>query len=276
MRTLPSSLDPAVVASIDDRLETLVVTEHVAIPWAVESGSRAWGFPSPDSDYDCRFVYVRAPEDYLGPWPRRDVLETPLDDVLDVNGWDLVKAVQLLVKGNATIVEWLESGIVYRGDEGFRDGLRALASDVVDRDALVRHYVHLGRGQRDRWEGSEVSLKKVFYALRPAAVLRWLRAHPDAGSPPLDLRTLLAQGETSTALQDAVGELVALKAVTREMGTGTAGAVIGRFVTEELELAHDGSGSPGERTSRAEARERAEDYFRAAVMTFGRGAVLAG
>ncbi|MET4223783.1 nucleotidyltransferase domain-containing protein [Oerskovia enterophila] len=268
MRLVPPSLDPAVVSSIDDRLETLTVTERVAIPWAVESGSRAWGFPSPDSDYDCRFVYVRAPEDYLGPWPRRDVLETPLDAVLDVNGWDLVKAVQLLVKGNATIVEWLESEIVYRGDEDFRDGLRELASDVVDRGALVRHYAYLGSRQRDRWEGGDASLKKVFYALRPAAVLRWLRVHPDASSPPLDLRTLLAQGETSTALQDAVGELVALKAVTREMGTGAAGAVIGRFVTEELELAHGGSGSPVERTSRAEARERAEHYFRAAVRSF--------
>ncbi|KRC32305.1 nucleotidyltransferase domain-containing protein [Oerskovia sp. Root22] len=269
MRFLPSSLDPAVVASIDDRLETLTVTERVAIPWAVESGSRAWGFPSPDSDYDCRFVYVRAPEDYLGPWPRRDVLETPLDAVLDVNGWDLVKAVPLLVKGNATIVEWLESGIVYRGDEDFRDGLRALASDVVDRGALVRHYAYLGSRQRDRWEGGDVSLKKVFYALRPAAVLRWLRVHPDASNPPLDLLTLLAQGEASSTVQDAVGELVALKAVTREMGTGTAGAAIGRFVTEELELAHGGTrGLEEAQCSRGEARERAEQYFRAAVRTF--------
>ena len=97
MRAVPASLDPAVVRRVDARLDAVVRDEGVAVPLAVESGSRAWGFPSPDSDYDCRFVYVRPEADYLDPWPRRDVVETPLDAVLDVNGWDLVTAVRLLV-----------------------------------------------------------------------------------------------------------------------------------------------------------------------------------
>ena len=75
MRAVPDSLDPAVVAEIDARL----ASAGVAIPWAIESGSRAWGFPSPDSDYDCRFIFVRPASDYLSPWPERDVIETPTD-----------------------------------------------------------------------------------------------------------------------------------------------------------------------------------------------------
>ena len=139
MRAVPDSLDPAVVRRVDARLDAVVRDERVAIPLAVESGSRAWGFPSPDSDYDCRFVYVRPVADYLDPWPRRDVVETPLDAVLDVNGWDLLKAVRLLVRGNATLLEWLRSPIVYRADDAFRATLLALAEQVVDRDALVAH-----------------------------------------------------------------------------------------------------------------------------------------
>ncbi|MFF3064008.1 DNA polymerase beta superfamily protein [Oerskovia sp. NPDC057915] len=273
MRNIPSSLDPVVVATIDARLDAVSDRERVAIPWAIESGSRAWGFPSPDSDYDCRFVFVRAPEDYLDPWPRRDVIETPLDPVLDVNGWDLVKAVRLLVKGNATLVEWLASPIVYRGDAVFRDELLALAEVVVDRAALVRHYAHVGAGQHALWADGGRGLKKAFYALRPAAVLRWLRVQPGS-TPPMDLRTLLVQGEAPDVLREAVDELVALKAVTREMGSGAVPEVVSRFVSDELGLAlADGAGSgaraeprdPAPGRPRSEAREQAAELFRSAV-----------
>lgn len=267
MRSIPDSLDPAVVATIDSRLDDVSVRERVTIPWAIESGSRAWGFPSPDSDYDCRFVYVRTPDDYLDPWPRRDVVETPLDAVLDVNGWDLVKAVRLLVKGNATLVEWLASPIVYRGDATFRRDLLSLAEDVVDRAALVRHYAHVGAGQHARWADSDRGLKKGFYALRPAAVLRWLRVHPGSVTPPMDLLTLLAEGDVSPGLRVAVDDLVALKAVTREMGAGRVPPVVVRFVEEELALA--AAVAPGESRSTEGARARAGEFFRSAVEAFG-------
>jgi uncharacterized protein len=273
MRAIPASLDPVVVSTIDARLAAVAARERVAIPWAVESGSRAWGFPSPDSDYDCRFVYVRAPEDYLDPWPRRDVIETPLDEVFDVNGWDLLKAVRLLVKGNATLLEWLASPIVYQGHGGFRDGLLELAGDVVDRSALVRHYAHVAAGQQARWAGEGRSLKKVFYALRPAAALRWLRVRPDSTTPPMDLVALLAQSDASAALREAVDELVALKAVTREMGTGAVPEIVSRFVTDELGLAAQavpaGAGREASVDGRADARARAADFFRSAVERLG-------
>lgn len=102
MRAVPAELDPSVVARVDERFEGVRGEHDVRILWEIESGSRAWGFLSPDSDYDCRFIYVRPVGDYLSLWPRRDVIETPLDSVLDVNGWDLDKTVALIARKAVT------------------------------------------------------------------------------------------------------------------------------------------------------------------------------
>lgn len=168
-----TSLDDVARASVLARLEEVRREHGVAIPLAVESGSRAWGFPSADSDYDCRFVYVRPAAEYLDSLPPRDVIETPLDPVLDVNGWDLLKTVRLAVKGNATVLEWLSSRLVYDVDEAFRADLAAFGERVADRSALVQHYAYVAIAQRERWLGDGVaSLKNVFYAAarRGAAV----------------------------------------------------------------------------------------------------------
>ena len=109
LRSIPADMAPEKVARIDALLGRAVSEHGVHLPLAVESGSRAWGFPSPDSDYDCRFVYVRPTATHLTPWPQRDVIEFALEDDLDANGWDLAKALRLLLKGNAVIVEWLRS-----------------------------------------------------------------------------------------------------------------------------------------------------------------------
>ena len=96
-----------------EELRKIEETENVKIIMAIESGSRAWGFASPDSDYDVRFIYVRNKEDYLRLEGIRDVIEWRLDDTLDINGWDLKKALQLLHKSNPTVFEWCASPIVY-------------------------------------------------------------------------------------------------------------------------------------------------------------------
>src|SRR5262249_47181029 len=140
LRAIPSSMNPSVVAKIDSQLESIAREHGVTIPFAIESGSRAWGFPSPDSDYDCRFIYVRSLEDYLSLFPPRDVIETPLDGDLDVNGWDLAKAIRLLLKGNAVVIEWLTSPIVYTADKWFRDSFFSLSERVANRELVARHY----------------------------------------------------------------------------------------------------------------------------------------
>lgn len=264
MRTVPSDLDPDVVREIDSRLAGL----GVSVPWAIESGSRAWGFPSPDSDYDCRFIFVRPLASYLGPWHERDVIETPLDKIFDVNGWDLIKAVRLLLKGNAVVVEWLRSPIVYTGDAEFRAELLELAEQVSNRSLIGRHYLHVGRNQ---WKpgATEMSLKKIFYSVRPAAVLRWMSDHPDGVTPPMNLQELLAQTDIPSDTLTELSELLARKAVTREIGRGPVPPAIARFVNAEYEQAFDRYEHVDGRVS-DDARAVASSYFRTAVEKYGR------
>jgi predicted nucleotidyltransferase len=258
MRAIPSSLDPAVVAEIDRRLASVIDEHDVRIPWAIESGSRAWGFPSPDSDYDCRFLFVRSRDHYLSLWPERDVIETPLDDTYDVNGWDLAKTLKLIAKGNATAIEWLRSPIVYTGDEGFRDELLALAGDIGDRVAVGRHYLHVAQQQR----AGAPTLKRFFYVLRPATALRWLDTHPGDAVPPMDLPTLLAESDVTDEVRDAALELIAVKSETREMGVGSPPDVLERFVTAQLDrAAHFETDVPKHDLVRVQALT--DEFFRA-------------
>ncbi|RII41177.1 nucleotidyltransferase domain-containing protein [Galactobacter valiniphilus] len=259
MRTVPASLDPGVVAGIDERLSGVEAAHGVRVLWAIESGSRAWGFPSPDSDYDARFLYLRPAADYLSLWPVRDVIETPLDAVFDVNGWDLAKAVRLIVKGNAAALEWLRSPIVYFGDAAFRDRALALAERVTRREDLGRHYLHVARQQRL----GRANLKRFFYVLRPAAALHWLAEHPDRILPPMDLPTLLAEANPGAAVRSAAEGLIALKSRTREMGAGEVPAVLAEFVERELARAVVFEAAGEDPAERAAARRDADAFFRA-------------
>ena len=269
MRLIPASMDSVVVAEIDASLDAISREHGVAIPLAIESGSRAWGFPSPDSDYDCRFVFVRPLAQLLTPWPRRDVIELPLAGELDVNGWELGKALKLLIKGNAVIIEWLTSPIAYRGDARFRDDFLALARDVAERDLVARHYLHLGRRQRRTYFGDldAVPGKKLFYALRPAAALRWLRLHPDEAVAPMHFPTLMAECDPPSDVQEIVAELVVRKAKTRELGTAPVPRPIGELIDRELETAETAF-SRAASSLRTDVRRRCEAFYRATVLRF--------
>lgn len=237
LRSIPDSFDQDIVAAIDARLDAIVQDENVAIPLAIESGSRAWGFASPDSDYDCRFLFVRRRRDYLTLWPRRDVIETPLDGLLDVNGWDVAKAMRLIVKGNAVAIEWLRSPIVYRGDPAFRDALLAFADAHAPLPLVRRHYLHLGMQQWKRADAEGgVAIKRLFYILRPAAVLRWMRHHPGA-TPPMHFPTLVAGGDPPAHVAAVIADLIARKAETHELGQAPMPAEIAGFARAEYDLA---------------------------------------
>lgn len=269
IRELPSDFDGDVVRAIDDRLDGVEHEHRVRIGLAIESGSRAWGFPSPDSDYDCRFIFVRPIDQCLTPWPRRDVIETPLDAVLDVNGWDLGKALKLLLKGNSVIVEWLRSPVVYCGNESFRADLLTFAERYASRELVGRHYLHLGERQRRTYFADEksVQLKKLFYALRPAATLRWLRLRSDRAIAPMHFPTLMAEADLPDDLVAVVEALLARKAVTREMGVDALPALVRDFIDEEFRLAH-AAFEGGYASPTKEAVAAAEALFRAIVMRF--------
>lgn len=258
MRVLADDMDPEVVADIDNRLAQIAQEHRVAVPWAIESGSRAWGFPSPDSDYDCRFFFVRPLRDYADPWPPRDVIETPLEGLLDVNGWDLKKAVRLAVSGNATVAEWLRSPLVYTGDPGFRDELLGLVEAVADARRVRRHYLHVGRQQWARSgasRGGPTRLKRAFYAIRPAAALNWMESH-DGPAPPMNLQDLLDEAPPAPPVVAAITELVTLKARTREMGEGTLPDQIVDWVNDVFDRHPVADQIRGTPAALDEARER--------------------
>ena len=266
MRTIPDSFDPTTVALIDARLDS-IRAKPVSLCHVIESGSRAWGFPSPDSDYDCRFIYVRPMADYLSPWPKRDVIETPLDGDLDVNGWDLAKAMQLMLKGNAVTIEWLQSPIVYETEPGFREAMLALAVRSSNWGGLVRHYFHHGRAHlKDHFgQGSDAKMKKIFYALRPALMLRWLGMRPGNAVPPMDLPTLLTQSSVSRDVMDLCEDLIARKAMTRERDAAPVPQSLIGFIEAELAKAEPLCAARAQ-TLDPEIKEQAETLFRETVI----------
>lgn len=261
-------MNPAVVAEIDARLASVERAENAKIGFAIESGSRAWGFPSPDSDYDCRFVYVRPRDDYLALFPHRDVIETPVTPVFDVNGWDLHKALRLLLNGNAVIIEWLTSPIVYRADPQFRSEFLTLANEIADRQRIAQHYIHLARGILSKYlkDSDGIPLKKIFYVLRPVTALRWLRLNQDAAVAPMNFQQLCDGCNLGQELKDTIDELVQKKSVSRELGQGSMPAIIRDFIDTGLEEAdrHFAQHDP----IPARSIELANAFFRRTVQHF--------
>ena len=183
-------------------------THAVRILVAVESGSRAWGFPSVDSDWDVRFIYVRPLAAYLSVDPVRDTLEHPPAatdaGVLDLGGWDARKALHLLRRSNAAAMEWLCSPVIYQQDAAAHAGLSAFAWRAAHMPALAYHYDRLARSAL--LPGTEpVRLKSYFYAIRPALALLWLR--DGATPPPMDLPALLAGVPVPAAVLAAIEDL---------------------------------------------------------------------
>lgn len=190
------------------KLAQIEQTEHVQILLAVESGSRAWGFASPDSDYDVRFIYIRPREDYLRLEKCRDVIELPINEVLDINGWDLSKTLQLLHKSNPTLFEWVSSPIVYL-ETDFAVRLRAIMTRYFSSKRGLYHYLSMASGNyREYLKGDIVKAKKYFYVLRPILACRWIL---DKGTPPPVLFSELMKSELVPELKPEVKRLLALK-----------------------------------------------------------------
>ena len=193
---------------IQAQLHRIEDEEHIKIFLAVESGSWAWGFASPDSDYDVRFIYIRRKEDYLRLDTIRDVIELPIDDVLDINGWDLQKTLRLLYKSNPTLFEWFSSPIVYQETE-FAAKFRDLMIHYFSSKKTLHHYISMAEGNyREYLKGDLVRAKKYFYVLRPVLACRWILAR---GTPPPMLFSELMKAELSTELIGAVNQLLGLK-----------------------------------------------------------------
>ena len=206
-------MDADMEREIRNRLEQIETERNVRILFAAESGSRAWGLESPDSDYDVRFVYVRPLKEYLRVDEPRDVIEWQLDEVYDINGWDLRKALMQIAKSNPAIYEWLNSPIIYRESPEWA-GAREAAFRCFSEKAGVCHYYGLAKNTFLTYlTGDRVSYKKYFYALRPLLVARYIESCHEA--PPMLFRDLMKQ-DLPEELKTAAAELLEIKRQTPE------------------------------------------------------------
>ena len=248
-------------SEIRKALAKIELDENVRVLLAVESGSRAWGFPSKDSDWDVRFIYLRAPEWYLSVQKRRDVLEFPLCDGLDVNGWDLQKALGLLAKSNPTLLEWLRSPTIYLERPSVAIPLRQAAARFFSQYACMHHYLHMGEGNYAEYlKGERVRVKKYFYALRPILACRWIAAHGTI--PPMEFDRLV-QDQLPVELRPIVDDLVARKRAGDELDSGPRIPEINRFLDSEIKKLN--SGLPALGNPHAEDWEALDLLFRGAI-----------
>lgn len=209
------------------KLTEIEQKENVKILYAVESGSRAWGFASPDSDYDVRFIYLRPREFYLKLEATRDVIEWQLDEILDINGWDLQKALRLLHSSNPTLFEWASSPLIYKTTVVWNDISKEF-TDFFQAKRGIYHYLNTANNNYDRhFNQDTVKLKKYFYVLRPLLACKWIL---DKNCPPPMLFSELVATELEADISPVVEELLALKTVTSETGEGERIAVLDDYI----------------------------------------------
>ena len=197
-------------------LRTVEAETGVRVLYACESGSRAWGFASPDSDYDVRFVYVRPQDDYLSLAPMRDVIERmyPGEDI-DLVGWDLRKALPLMGKSNPSFYEWLNSPIVYLEDERFVWEIRRLEGPCFNPKASFHHYLGTAVSHNLRYlERRSITLKKFLYYFRSLLCCEWVLQK--GTPPPVRFDELFREMLPEGALQKKTREMLSLKGRSKE------------------------------------------------------------
>jgi uncharacterized protein len=218
---------------IQAELDLIEKEEVVRVLYACESGSRAWGFESEDSDFDVRFIYIRPPEWYLTIQKKRDVIERPIDDDLDVSGWDLPKALELFRKSNPPLLEWLQSPLVYREVGSAANRLREVMPSYYAPISCMYHYLHMAQGNyRQYLHGDTVRLKKYFYALRPVLGCLWIER--DMGVVPTEFGILVDRLVTDDKLREAIERLLEKKKAGHELDQGKRIPEISEFLDREL------------------------------------------
>ena len=217
--------------TILSKLRQIEKDYNVRVLLAVESGSRAWGFASPDSDYDVRFIYARPEKDYLRLENVRDVIELPINEELDINGWDLQKTLRLLYRSNPTLFEWFSSPIVYV-ETAFADRLREIMTDYFSTKKSLYHYISMAEGNyREFLRGETVKAKKYFYVLRPVLACRWVLGRK---TPPPMLFSELAAAELPEFLRPEVERLLDLKMNSPEVKEIPRIDVLNRYLDESI------------------------------------------
>ncbi len=215
-------------------IDALERGERVRVLLAVESGSRAWGMASEDSDYDVRCVYVRPTVDYLRLDDLRDTIEWRLDEVYDVTGWDLTKFIQLARASNPSVFEWLASPIVYRETPDFAV-VREAVAPCFSPKASAFHYLGMARGNVGKYlQGDAVSAKKYLYIVRALLAAMWCL---DERRPAAMLIEDLAESKLPGSVRPYYQQLMdAKRAGDEHLEVGRLADLEAWFASEDSEL----------------------------------------
>lgn len=225
-------------------LENIEKEHGVKILYAIESGSRGWGFESTDSDYDVRFIYQRPLEWYIRVDEQKDTLDLPIDEVLDINGWDISKVIKLMAKSNSCIFEWLSSPIIYRENETLAQGLKEVAGYYYRPKAGVYHYINLAKNSMKYMEeDGSIRIKKFFYALRPVMASLYIEKYRVV--PPMNLMDIMKELTLEKALVTEIKELILYKQKLTEADTFYPSETLKDFVVGHIQrLSEEVAGLP--------------------------------
>lgn len=222
------------IKRINDKLAILEKDQHIKILYAVESGSRAWGFESKDSDWDVRFLYIHRPEWYLSIDNKRDNMDFMYPDGLDLAGWELQKTLKLFRKSNPSLLEWLRSPMVYLEQYSTAEKLRRLTENYLNHKACLYHYLHMAEGNyREYLQGDMVNVKKYFYVLRPVLACKWIEQRRTA--VPMEFEKLVETMVDDQELTIEISRLLKRKKNGEELDTEQKIPVINDFLDKEIE-----------------------------------------
>lgn len=215
------------------RLREIEDKEKIKILYAVESGSRGWGFESKDSDYDVRFIYIHPLEWYLSIEEGRDVIEYPSSNKLDISGWDIKKTLKLFKNSNPPLYEWLISPIVYREEGNFAKKLRELTPKFYSSVSSMHHYLSMARGNYKAYlMDQKVKIKKYFYVLRPVFACMWIKKHKTM--PPMEFEKLFTGQKLDKKVSNKVQKLLEKKRSGDELDQGDRVEIINDFLEEKI------------------------------------------
>ncbi|MEM0915947.1 MAG: nucleotidyltransferase domain-containing protein [Planctomycetota bacterium] len=232
-----AGIDPAVDRvrrEVHRRLREVERDRNLRVLFACESGSRAWGFASNDSDFDVRFIYAYPVESYLRLNPPADAFDLHQDQDFDLAGWDIRKTCELLRKSNNALLEWLDSPIIYEADPEIAPRLIAMRQSCFCPKKSTYHYLSLAGGVFGKYirDEPEPIRKKYLYVLRPLACIVYMQTH-DA-QPPTRFDDVLAAIDLPQDVADAVATLVADKKSDHELGRGPADTLLNAWVESTL------------------------------------------
>lgn len=237
-----------ITQSIKEKLSQIEERENIRIIYACESGSRAWGFASPDSDYDVRFIFVRPVQDYLKVNELPDFIDAELNEVYDINGWDLKKFFKQLYKSNPVIFEWAGSPIVYKTTPDWKK-VKAVMNDYICKRSMIRHYLGLAKSTMKKYlTGETITYKKYFYILRAVLAASWV-FYNDTWAPTEYSKLSGAEitSDDENDFEEMQNDLYEKKAFNSEKATGKRNQGLECFINNRIAIINAGIQDVGKR-----------------------------